>query len=332
MPKKKILGIDIAATALRIAVCDGGHPVTFLEERLPDNMVRDNQIVSWDAMGDFLRETLKTHNIRIKDAAITVPEAAVYIQHVKLPLMSEDQLRVNLPYEFHDYISREMDRYIYDYAVNTMDDTAMDLLTVAAPKDLVEKYNELCHRAGLKLKILTPDVAAFRNILRDYEERENIPNGSKDFAILDLGDQAAQIHFFSAGEFEVTRSLDEGCFAIAETIGSATGIDPHLILLGQTGGLTQEAEKSNDLVLDQCNGMALQVMRALNFYTYNNPNNTLDYLYVCGFGSRLAPLMQELKANVDLPLKPLSDLFGTAVPAGLETAPQALGVAIGKES
>lgn len=333
MARKKMLGFDVTATAIRIAVCENGLPTAFLEERLPENIVRDGQIVSWDAMADFVKETLKTHGIRIKDAAFTIPSSAVYIQHVRLPLMTADQLRVNLPYEFHDYINREMDRYIYDYAVNKLDEETMDLLAVAAPKDLAMKYGVLCHRSGLKLRILTPDVAALRNILREYEAREGIPNGTKDYAILDLGDQSAQLHFFSAGEYEVTRSLDVGCLSIAEGIGSITGIDPHLILLGQTGGLTAEAEQNNELVLDLCNSLAMQVMRALNFYSYNNPNNTLDTLFICGFGTRLAPLMQELQSNVELPMKPLSTIYDpkAAVPEGMDSAPQAYGVAIGKE-
>ena len=35
----------------------------------------------------------------------------------ELPLMTEEQLRLNLPYEFHDYIGNEMDKYVFDYAM-----------------------------------------------------------------------------------------------------------------------------------------------------------------------------------------------------------------------
>ncbi len=36
---------------------------------------------------------------------------------LRLPLMTEEQLRLNLPYEFHDYIGDEMDKYVFDYAM-----------------------------------------------------------------------------------------------------------------------------------------------------------------------------------------------------------------------
>ena len=329
----KLIGIDVSATALRITVCDKHGPVRFLEARLPENMVRENQIVSWDAMGDFLKETLKNENIRVKDVCFTVPESAVYIQHVVLPPMSEGQLKVNLPYEFHDYINRDMEKYIYDYAVNHIDTEKMDLLAVAVSREFVDHYTNMCRRAGLKLRILAPDVIAFRNMLRVYNERQKQEIGHKDYVILDLGDESAHMHFFTNGEFEVTRSLDTGCLNLVEPIATATGIDPHLILMGQSGTLTEEAEQSNETFLDQCNNLALSVMRVLNFYSYNNPNNNIDALYVCGVGIRLKPLMDEISANIELPLLHAAELVssGIQLPDGLEIAPQSYGITVGKE-
>lgn len=329
----KLIGIDVSATALRITLCDKRGPVRFLETRLPEHMVRDNQIVSWEAMGDFLKETLKNERIRAKDACITVPESAVYIQHVVLPPMSESQLKVNLPYEFHDYINRDMDKYIYDYAVNHIDAEKMDLLAVAASRELVDRYAGMCRRAGLKLRILAPDVIAFRNLLRVYGAHQTEESGKKDYVILDLGDESAHLHFFTNGEFEVTRSLDTGCLSLVEGVATDTGIDPHLILMGQSGTLTEEAEQKNEAFLDQCNNLALSVMRVLNFYSYNNPNNNIDALYVCGVGIRLKPLMDEIASNIELPLRQAKELIplGDNLPEGLEIAPQSYGIAVGKE-
>ena len=39
------------------------------------------------------------------------------MRRFEMPLMTEEQLRLNLPYEFHDYIGDEMDKYVFDYAM-----------------------------------------------------------------------------------------------------------------------------------------------------------------------------------------------------------------------
>jgi type IV pilus assembly protein PilM len=209
----------------------------------------------------------------------------------------------------------------------------MDLLAVAVSRELVDHYTGMCRRAGLKLRILAPDVIAFRNLLRVYGHRQTDTGALKDYVILDLGDESAHLHFFTNGEFEVTRSLDTGCLTIVEPIAAATGIDPHLILMGQSGSLTEEAEQSNETFLDQCNNLALSVMRVLNFYSYNNPNNSINALYVCGAGIRLKPLINEIAANIELPLLPATELIphGIGQPEDLAVAPQSYGICVGKE-
>ena len=60
--------------------------------------------------------------------------------------------------------------------------------------------------------------------------------------------------------------------------------------------------------------MAMQVMRVLNFYSFNNPDNNLDRVYYCGGGSCFSGLMDELRNNIELPLVDLAELMeGSAV-------------------
>ena len=93
-----------------------------------------------------------------------------------MPAMTVDQLKINLPYEFHDYITEDKDKYFYDYAViNKTSDTdgnltEMELMAVAAPKETINQYKTLFRRAGLRLTLIAPDYSAIRNIIKDYEE------------------------------------------------------------------------------------------------------------------------------------------------------------------
>ena len=54
-----------------------------------------------------------------------------------MPLMTEEQLRLNLPYEFHDYIGGEMDKYVFDYAMIQTKEGTMDLLWCGVHEDAV---------------------------------------------------------------------------------------------------------------------------------------------------------------------------------------------------
>ena len=49
-------------------------------------------------------------------------------------------------------------------------------------------------------------------------------------------------------------------------------------------------------------------MRVLNFYSFNNADNTIDTLYYCGGGARFKELIDAIQANLDLPVKSLGEL------------------------
>ena len=49
-------------------------------------------------------------------------------------------------------------------------------------------------------------------------------------------------------------------------------------------------------------------MRVLNFYSFNNVNNTIDSLYYCGGGARYGELIDALKETLDLPVRSVADV------------------------
>ena len=221
MSEKTCLGIDIGNNRAKIAVKKGGVVRRLLVDSVPDGIMKDNHIISYDAMGDFLRELLKKNHIAIKKAHLCMPIHEVYLRNVALPMMNVQQLKVNLPYEFHDYITEDMGNYIYDYAVlpDREGDGQLHLIACAASKTLISSHQQMAKRAKIRLESIEPaNVALFRYL----ESRiKAVPEGepAQDYAILDLGNTSIKIHFFTKGNYEVTRSMDFG-------IGAAPPAEP----------------------------------------------------------------------------------------------------------
>ena len=80
---------------------------------------------------------------------------------------------------------------------------------------------------------------------------------------------------------------------------------------------------------------AVQIMRAMNFYSYSNTNNTIDTLYYCGGAANYPTLLTTIEETMNLPMRPLTDLMPYTEP-GLEAAlllsPQSYGVALDPEA
>lgn len=429
---KKMLGFDIGNYNMKIVVVNGTAIERCISVPVPDNMVVNSQIRAFTAAGDFIREAMRENGIRCRKCAVALPEKSYYIRRVRLPKMTVSQLMVNLPYEFHDYVTGEASEYVYDYAVRAMGERTMELTICAISKQKIAQYRDMMHRAGLKLVKLVPDVLAVQSVLnqkplpirvlddapaepvqaaekeksdfgrgidssvfagpvaaaasrtadgstetREYQgfnpftyytdpaaaektisalspdgtdaekgvvtgtgaaPEEDKPEAAaeplpekkdapKDFAVLDLGHGGTRIHFYSGGSYEITRTLVGGAKDLLDMIVSEQGLDPHiarLILEQNQDGIMQTKS-----VQDRLDAVATEVMRTINFYNYNNPNNTIECLHYFGKGLNMDDLYERIHEMTGLPVRPITEMIdGSEAIPELIMGPQAYGAVI----
>lgn len=309
MAEKTCLGIDIGNNRAKIAVKKGGVVRRLLVDTVPDGIMKENHIISYDAMGDFLREMLKKSHVSIKNAHLCMPIHEVYLRNVSMPMMSIQQLKVNLPYEFHDYITEDMGNYIYDYAVlpDQENDGQLHLITCAASKTLISSHQQMAKRAHIKLVSIEPANAA---VFRFLEAKiKGTPEGEmpQDYAVLDLGDTSVKIHFFTKGMYEVTRSMDFGIGSASQRVSEEAGQDIHIARANlETNASGVQSESYLD---DVFSDLASRIMRVMNFYNFNNRNNTLEDIYYFGGGALMEPFLNTIREAVPLNLKSISELI-----------------------
>ena len=329
---KGYLGIEFGSARLKMAEIKNGRLVKFVKEDMPENIIRDGEIVSWDALSEFLKGVLKENKFSTNRVALVVPDNLTYTRRMSLPLMTAAQLKVNLPYEFHDFISDEKDAYIYDYAVIGIEqdengnDTGMDVLGVAVSKELMNNYRLLFKACRLKLMMAAPQCLAFSALVRHL----NPEVASHDYAILDLGFSSSRINIFSEGLFDTNRTIELGCAAIARRVADLLGCDEHIAALHmvQNTNNVMDSEQIRDL----CGDIAVDVMRAMNYYNYEKRDNTLENIYVCGGGALIPQLIEELSENVPLQIVQLAELANDDVePDALTNGPAAVGICWNEE-
>ena len=312
MAKEKIMGVEIGSYSMKLAVCTDGFLDDYVCVPLPDNMVMEDHIVSWEALADFIKETASEHKLSCKNVALCLPDRVTYIVRMTMPLMTVDQLKINLPYEFHEYIPEDMDKYIYDYSVIGISgepdskQREMDIMAVAAPKDEIDNYRTMFRRAGFRLTIAAPTVSAFRNIIKDYEFENDITE-KRDYAILDIGQNSVKLHFFTRGVYDVTRMMEPGCSAFVDAIAEKNSVDPHIAQLDLLNN--KDNIQYSDELGEKYSSMAVEIMRVLNFYGFNHPDSTLKKIHYCGGGSQIKPLLAVIEEMADYKLESIRELL-----------------------
>lgn len=333
MKIKTYLGIEIGNLDIKFAVCTEDKVKQFVTERLPDNMVREGQVVSWDFMADFIKKKLREHRIFCKDVALVIPEGMTYVRRFTMPYMTVEQMKINLPYEFRDFITEEKDTYLYDYAVmnileeehNGVIQKSMDIMAVAILKESIEKYRSMLRQCGLRLRVAAPESCAYQNIIRKHINSHDQKEVS-DYAILDIGHDTVDLRIFKEGKYEAGREIETGLKAVTYAIANVFNVDEHIAEIYKSNN------QSNVLYSEECmavyNNIELEVRRVINFFTYNYPNNTLDTLYICGGGAKIEPLMDLLRSSIELQVKGLNELFesSTGNKDALILGPTAVGI------
>lgn len=309
---KKYTGIEIGSRQVKMAQCCDNCLYRAAIEPLPDNYVDNGRIVSMEAMSSFLRDMAKKHKFLDKSCAIVLPDSIAFSRRLTMPAMTVDHLKLNLPYEFHDFINERKERYVFDYCVLEMqcdDDQkpiAMDLMAAAAPKNVILDYENMMKQAGFLLEIAAPEIFGYSNILREYEQAEGITE-SRSYCFVDFGYHSTKLHIFTGHRFEVTREIDYGCGHLIQTVAAVQNVDQHIAqsYVRENYRGIWNLEECRDIY----ESIGIEIMRAINFYSFNNPDSHLDTVYYCGGGSLITPLAEAVSSHISLEVRPVSELF-----------------------
>lgn len=338
---KTVLGVDIGHDQLKLALVKGSRVLKTATAAMPENLLRQGRIASRETMGELIRSTMKQNGIRANHAAFVLPNDTVFIKNVEMPVMSVEQLEYNLPFEFNDYITGEVRDYVFDYAVVSEPGDAqpaegeaegeggaptMELMAVGALRAVIEDAQEAMRKAGLRLVKTAPALSAYISLIR--AQREWLSQVADEYGILDLGYQAIRMYMFRGDRHVATRALEIGLSSVDNVLADACGVDVHLAhtyLMSNFENCQQREECRTAY-----ENIAVELMRALNFYRFSNPDSALGDLWLCGGGAVISPLAETIGEMLDIQLHPAEEL----VPGGegveeCNSYAQAIGITMG---
>ena len=358
---KSCLGIDIGKDQLKLVLMKGETIQKAVSVQMPEGLLKEGRIVSVETTGELIRKTMKENKIRCKEAAVVVSSGVCFLRNVTMPEMTADQLVYNLPYEFRDYITDELKKYVFDYSWGSAEELPkakkpkkqpkkktgeekpdekaedseerrgeMELLAAAAPLEAIDDLRLMARKAGLKLTFAAPEVSACENLLH-YKLKEE-SDKDKEYGILDLGSTSSRLLIFKGDRHQVTRIIERGMELVEELLADSLHIDIHL---AHTWLLTNhEVCVNSEICQDAFSQISVELMRALNFYQFSNPDSRLEDIYICGGGASIESMRESLKENLDVTIHDASELMDGLGGGRVSEAPSlwmlAAGTALGR--
>lgn len=308
MEKKIKVGFDLGSRCLKIAALKKGT-LECHELLLPEHLMEEDTVAMAHAFSAFLKKTKKDLGLPGGPAGLILPSSQVICRMVTLPRMSVEQLMLNLPYEFSDFIRGETHLYHCDYAVcrpqeGSDQEDELTMMAAVAEKQTIQDYVRMFAAGGFSVKQMLPQEMALLQLAQSANE-------DGEFCFIDLGYLATRIFIVRGDRLQATRRIPVGCRDLDHVVADLLNVDPFLC----------DAYKRNDhqniLSHPRCvevyEQIAVEALKLINFYHFTNRQNQLQGIYLVGGGAAVEPLRHMLEDTLGLPALPVSELLGNDV-------------------
>jgi type IV pilus assembly protein PilM len=343
MAKSKLaVGLDIGSSSVKLVQLKekrGGYALeAFGSAPLPPEAIVDGALMNSAAIVSAIQEVVAEQKVKAREVAIGVRGHSVIIKKIAMPRMSQEELDESIQWEAEQYIPFDVKDVNIDTQILTPEGDAagqMDVLLVAAKKDMINDYNAVCAEAGLAATVVDVDAFAVQNA---YEA--NYDQGAGETVVLiNVGAAVTNINVVSHGLTTFTRDVTMGGNAFTEEIQKQLNIsydEAEALKVGGQGEtdavVPQEVERVIQGVADQMGG---EIQRSLDFYAATAAEARIGRVYLSGGTARIPALFKVIEARAGVPVEILNPLKNIEIdnrkfdPAALLAAAPAAAVAVG---
>jgi len=187
----------------------------------PANALKDGVVTDPPLVGEALRQLITEGAISAKRTVSAVAGPSVVVRQVSMPNMNERELRESTKYEAERFLPYSVDEAQIDAKIlgSAEDGQSMDVLIVAAQKDLVMSQVSALQFAGLTPAVI--EVEPF-SMVRAMLTPDS-PQYDQNIAIINIGAASTSINVTKGGFVPFTRNVPIGGNSMTKAI--ATGLN-----------------------------------------------------------------------------------------------------------
>ena len=293
--KASVVGLDIGSSSVKaVELLSKGRDKGFELRGLgiapiPNEAIVQGAFLNSSAIVDAIGEAVEVGRIKTKDVAVAVSGHSVIVKKVSLPAMTRDELEDQIQWEAEQYIPFDVNEVHLDFQIldTSEGEGQMDVLLVAAKRDLVDDYVQVIQEAGLTPAAV--DVAAFA--VENAFEMNYEASPDEVVALVNIGAQVVNINVIENGIPAFTRDITTGGNQYTEEIQKSLSIsfeEAERIKLGGNATdqnqevVPQEVEHAIRSVTDTVIG---EIARSLDFFTATAAESRISKVLLSGGGA-----------------------------------------------
>lgn len=305
--KKNVIGLDIGSSSIKLVELREGKNGFRLQnlavsslapEAIVDGALMDSVTII-DTIKDLVSSVTKT-----RDVVTSVSGHSVIVKKITLPFMTETELAESIQWEAERHIPFDINDVNIDFQIlgyGSDNPDMMDVILVAAKKDIIRDYESVIQEAGLNPLVVDIDAFALENMLGinyDIEKDEIV-------AIANVGASVTNINILKNTTSAFTRDVFKGGNQITEEIQRQLHVDyeeAEKVKVGDKGdsktqGVVQEVLKTAS------ESLAMEIGNSLDFFQSTSTYQKISKLFLSGGGSKIKDFDVILQQQIGIPVE-----------------------------
>ena len=292
--RKSSVGLDIGSGFVKLIEVDhsGDQPeVTRVAMRplMPDAIV-EGEVMDPGLVAETIRGLVADAEVKDDEVVTAIGGHDVIIKRISMDRMAEEDARQVLPFEAERHVPFDIQSVELDFQIldPESDEPQMDVLLVAAKRDLVQDKMALLANAGLSPRVIDVDAFALHNAFEHNhpEVRTGIA------ALVNVGHEMTNVNVVVDGVPILTRDIAFGSRRIREDLQRERGLTAE-----EAEDVVQGRKQMDDLKVFVDRGVeevAMGVERAAAFLMTRESGESLGRIFLSGGGARIPGLAEAL--------------------------------------
>jgi type IV pilus assembly protein PilM len=294
--KKTTVGLDIGSGIVKLVVIDhrASEPelIRVATTEVAADAIVEGEIMDPGIVAEAIRGLFSTAGVKPKGVVTAVGGRDVIVKKIQMDRMREAEARDVIRWEAEQHVPFDMANVELDFQILDPDAEGlqMNVLLVAAKRELVDGRVSLLREAGLEPAIIDVDAFAIHNAFElNYPEAMNGVVG-----LVNIGHEVTNVNILDEGVPILTRDITVGTRRFREDLQRERGLSPE-----DAQALLQGYDRSPHIeavLAGRGEEIAVGIERAVAFLASNSRTGQIRAVYTCGGGSRI-PGLSEFLAN-----------------------------------
>jgi len=306
--KKDVIGLDIGSSSIKMVELRedrSGYKLQNLAiSPLPPEAIVDGALMDSATIIDTIRDVIAASKTKSKDVVTSVSGHSVIVKKISLPVMTEAELEESIQWEAERYIPFDINDVNIDFQIcgATQENTeVMDVVLVAAKKDMINDYVSVIMESGLNPVIIDLDSFALENMLAINYERGD----GETVAVANVGANVTNIDIIRNNTSAFTRDIFRGGNQMTEEIQRQLHVDheeAEKIKVGTKIDLSSQPVIQN-VLKTATESLAAEVGNSFEFFQSTNTYEKISRLYLSGGGSKIKDFDIVLQQQIGIPVE-----------------------------